>query len=123
MANINYPEYRKQLVDLSRQIAMTSTAKTAAPAMQAFAQLHKSGMGEGSLSSRHKELIALGIAIASHCTGCIAFHVHDALKAGATKEEIVETIGVAIVMGGGPAMVYGCEALEALNQYQAGALS
>ena len=69
------------------------------------------------MSSKTKELISLGIAITVRCEGCISYHVHDALKAGATAEEIVETIGVAILMGGGPAMVYGCEALEALEQF------
>ena len=61
----------------------------------------------------------MGIAITVRCDGCIAFHVHDALKSGATPNEIVETIGVAVLMGGGPAVVYGCEALEALQQFSA----
>jgi AhpD family alkylhydroperoxidase len=66
-----------------------------------------------------KELIALGIGIAVRCDGCIAYHVHDALRAGATHQEIVETIGVAVLMGGGPAAMYGSEALEALEQFEA----
>lgn len=51
------------------------------------------------------------------CDGCIAFHVHDAVKAGASRKEIVETIGVAVLMGGGPSVMYGCEALAALDQF------
>lgn len=85
--------------------------------IEGFNSLHKASTDEGVLSSKNKELIALGIAITVRCDGCIAFHVHDALKAGASSEEIVETIGVAIMMGGGPALMYGCEALEALNQF------
>jgi len=46
-------------------------------------------------------------------------HVCDSLCAGATPEEIVDAIGVAVLMGGGPAMVYACEALEALEQLKA----
>ena len=46
-------------------------------------------------------------------------NVHDALEAGASREEILETIGVAIVMGGGPSLMYGAEAYEALDQFQA----
>jgi alkylhydroperoxidase/carboxymuconolactone decarboxylase family protein YurZ len=45
--------------------------------------------------------------------------VHDAIKAGATAPEIAEAIGVAILMGGGPSVVYGCKALEALQQFMA----
>lgn len=86
--------------------------------MAGFGQLHVASVAEGALDSKTKELIALSIGIAVHCNGCIAFHVHDALKAGANRHEIVETIGVAILMGGGPSMVYGCEALEALNQFE-----
>ncbi|UCA55629.1 MULTISPECIES: carboxymuconolactone decarboxylase family protein [Aequorivita] len=87
--------------------------------MQGFGQLHKASIAEGALTSKTKELIALGIAITVRCDGCIAYHVHDALEAGAKKEEITETIGVAILMGGGPSVVYGCEALEALTQFTA----
>ena len=87
--------------------------------MSGFNSLHKASTAEGVLSSKTKELIALGIAIRVRCDGCIAFHVHDALKSGASSEEIVETIGVAVMMGGGPALMYGCEALEALNQFVA----
>ncbi len=76
-------------------------------------------MADGALSTKFKELITLAISIAAHCEGCIAVHVRAALRAGATRQEIVEAIGVAIYMGGGPAMVYGCEAFEALGQFEA----
>lgn len=82
-----------------------------------FNSLHKASTTEGVLSSKTKELISLGIAITVRCDGCIAFHVHDSLNAGASSEEIMETIGVAIMMGGGPSVVYGCEAMEALDQF------
>lgn len=83
---------------------------------QGFAQLHKTTAVKGALDAKQKELIALGIAIAIRCEGCIACHVQDALKTGATKEEIVETIGVAILMGGGPSVVYGDIAYKAMEE-------
>ena len=86
--------------------------------MEGFGNLHLATIKDGALSSKTKELIALGIAITVRCDGCIAYHVHDAVKAGATEQEIFETIGVAILMGGGPSLVYGCEAMEALKQFQ-----
>ena len=85
-----------------------------------FRQLHIESMADGVVSTKHKELIALAIGVAVRCEGCIAFHVHDALKAGATRQEIVETLGVVMLMGGGPAAVYAGEALEALEQFEAG---
>ncbi|AKS41562.1 carboxymuconolactone decarboxylase family protein [Wenzhouxiangella marina] len=89
--------------------------------MGAFGQLHEAAAADGALSAKTKELIALGIAITVRCDGCIAYHVHDAMQAGASHAEIVETIGVAILMGGGPSVVYGTEALRALEQFEAAA--
>lgn len=110
----NYPEYRTHL----RQL-MGRLGKEIPDAVSGFARLHEGTMSEGALGVKHKELIALGIGIAARCGGCLAYHVHGALRAGASRDEILETIGVAIMMGGGPASVYGCEALEALNQFEA----
>jgi AhpD family alkylhydroperoxidase len=83
-----------------------------------FRKLHREATGEGALGTKEKELIALGIAISAGCDGCVAFHVHDSLRAGASREEISEAIGVAVLMGGGPAAVYGSQALSALTQFE-----
>ena len=48
--------------------------------------------------------------------------MHDAVKAGATRQEILETIGISIMMGGGPAVVYAGQALEALDQFESSGL-
>ena len=109
----NYPKYFKEV-----QTRMSNLKKELPNPMSGFAQLHQAATAEGALNPKDKELIALGIAITVRCNGCIAFHIHDAIKAGATREEILETIGVAILMGGGPAMIYGTEALEAMNQFE-----
>ena len=111
---MDYKEYNKKLEGLMGQLG-----KEIPGTMAGFNQMHSSSLKNQSLSSKLKELIALGIAITVRCNGCLAFHVNDALKHGATREEILETIGVAILMGGGPSVVYGAEALEALNQFQA----
>jgi AhpD family alkylhydroperoxidase len=86
--------------------------------MAGFGALHEATSADGALDAKTKELIALSIGIAVHCDGCISYHTHDALTAGASREEIIETIGVAVMMGGGPSVVYGCEALEAVEQFQ-----
>jgi len=110
----DYPKKYFAYVDLMNQLG-SEIPET----MQAFVKLHQESTKDGALAKKTKELIALGIAIAVHCDGCIAFHVHDAIKAGANKSEIVETIGTAILMGGGPSVIYGCDALEALQQFLA----
>lgn len=86
--------------------------------MQGFGALHGASIKAGALDSKTKELIALGIAITVRCDGCISYHVHDAMKAGATEQEVAETVSVAILMGGGPSVVYGIEAMQAFQQYQ-----
>ncbi len=110
----NHPEHYEHLRNL-----MGKLGKKIPGPMGGFGELHKASVSEGALTTKIKELIALGIAITVRCDGCIAFHVHDALRAGASHEEIAETIGVAVLMGGGPAVMYGCEAYEAMEQFEA----
>jgi AhpD family alkylhydroperoxidase len=109
-----YPESYDRIRSL-----LSKLGKEAEGPMAGFGQLHKQAMADGALSAKFKELITLAISITSLCEGCIAVHVRGALRAGATRQEIVEAIGVAVYMGGGPAMVYGCEAFEALGQFEA----
>lgn len=73
----------------------------------------------GKLTSKEKELIALGSAITSRCDWCIAYHTHGALKAGATRDEILEAGWVAVLMGGGPALMYLQGVLKALDDFDA----
>lgn len=110
--NETYPAARRRLIS-----QMGALADEALGTMEAFGALHKVATADGALSRAHKELIALGIGIAVHCDGCIAHHVHDALAAGAAREEVVETIEVAILMGGGPSVVYGAQAYQALAEF------
>ncbi len=68
--------------------------------------LFQTSLGEGALSTKEKELIVLGISVATHCEPCILVHMEKAITAGASKAEILEACAVAIAMGGGPAMAY-----------------
>ena len=91
---------------------------TAQPSvMKAFGELHKSGAATGALDHKIKELMCLAISIVVRCDDCIAYHIHDALEAGATREELADAIGVAILMGGGPSMIYATHAIEAVDQF------
>lgn len=110
----DYPAYRKELNRLIGKM----NRELPGP-MSGYAELHKAATADGVLPAKAKELIALGIGIAIHCDGCIAYHVHDALRAGATPEEIAEAVGVAVFMGGGPSVICGSEALEAVRQFTA----
>ena len=80
-----------------------------------FTELEKKAFEEGNISKKHKELMALSISIVIRCEPCIEWHVQQAYLAGASDEEIFETIDVAIEMGGGPAAAYSRFALNALD--------
>lgn len=83
---------------------------------EGFVTINKAAYTDDAVSGKHKELIAVGIAIAIRCDGCIACHIKAALEAGATEKELVETIGVAVAMGGGPSIVYGEKAYKAMKE-------
>ncbi len=70
--------------------------------MKAFSTIAQTALAPKALDAKTKELIALGIGIAIRCDDCIAFHIKAALERGATREEISETLGMAIYMGAMP---------------------
>ncbi|SCA57067.1 conserved hypothetical protein [Candidatus Terasakiella magnetica] len=108
----NYPEIAKDLTGAIK------TLRGAIPeTMSAFSQLAQSASADSVLDPKTKELLAIAIAITTRCDGCIAFHVKAALKFGATREEVAETVGMAVYMGGGPSMIYGSQTLEAYDQF------
>lgn len=107
-----HPEQYYRIHALTEELGSESEA-----VMAPFMEFQARVLATGALSQHIKQLMALAIAIASRCDDCIAAYVHDALKAGATRNEILETIAVAMLMGGAPALAYGGEALEALNQF------
>lgn len=102
------------LDDLNAAIA---TLRAGAPEpMRAFSALAREALKPGALDVRTKELIATAIAVAVRCDGCIGFHAKAAIRAGASREEILETLSMAIYMGAGPSMIYAAEALRAFDE-------
>lgn len=87
--------------------------------MSGFARLHKKAVEDGTLSAKVKEMMALAVSIAVGCEGCITYHTHDAIQAGATRAELLETIGVGVMMAGGPGTIYAAHALDAVEQFLA----
>lgn len=82
----------------------------------AFGHLFTKTMGEGVLSVKHKELIALAIAVSVQCEPCMFLHVKKCLDAGATKEEILEACGVSVLMSGGPAYTHVPMVINAIEE-------
>ena len=100
--------------------AMKTLRKEIPDTMQGFSALHSGAMKGGSLSELDKELLALAIGVAQHCDGCIGFHVKALIRLGVTREQLLETLGVCVYMGGGPSLVYAAEAVRAYEEFTAG---
>jgi AhpD family alkylhydroperoxidase len=94
-----------------------SLSQTTPDVWNGFAQLHKAAVADGALSAKVKELMAMTIAVAKRCDGCIAYHAKAAARRGATPEEVAEALGVALLMDGGTASVYGPRAWDAYREF------
>jgi AhpD family alkylhydroperoxidase len=110
----NWPEHTKDLLTQIRSL------RSGTPdVMKAFSGLAQAALAPKALDVKSKELIALGIAVAMRCDDCIGFHVKAALEQGASRDEVIETLGMAIYMGAGPSVMYASHALDAFEQLKA----
>lgn len=109
-------EYKQITRDISASLAKL---KAEAPdLMKGFSDLAAAASKSGVLDKKTKELIALALGVASHCDGCLGFHTQALVRLGASRQEIIEALGMAIYMGGGPSLMYAAEALSAFEQAQ-----
>ena len=112
MSTTPYPEVTraisKQVGVLNREIPET---------MKGFHALAAAAEADGALDRKTKELIAMGIAIALRCDGCIGFHTRTLVKLGVTRKEFEEMLGMTVYMGGGPSLMYAAQALDAWEQF------
>ena len=109
----------KAYKEITKRISrhMSALAKEHSEVMSGFRQVAGAAIKDGVLSAKQKEFIALAIGVAQRCDGCIGFHVKKLIELGATKEEILEVLGVNVYMGGGPALMYAAEALHAYEEF------
>ena len=110
----NWPEWTKELSGSLRNLR-----GGAGEVMKAFSGLAQTATQANALDVKTKELIAIAIGVAVRCDDCIAFHMKAAVDQGATKEEIMETLGMAIYMGAGPSAMYASHAYDAYTQFAA----
>lgn len=112
----------KDYREITRSIgAYAAEMRRQAPeVMQGFGALAKAATAPGAVDARTKELIALAIGVAQRCDGCIGFHAKALAEMGASRQEVAETLGMCVYMGGGPALMYAADALRAFDQFAAG---
>jgi len=111
----------KDFIDITRNISanLKTLRKDIPDTMAGFSALAQAASKDGALDRKTKELIALALGVAAHCDGCIGFHAEALVRLGASREEIEETLGMAIYMGGGPSLMYAADAIAAYEQFLA----
>jgi AhpD family alkylhydroperoxidase len=102
--------YLKQITSAIGQIATVSP-----DIVRGYRAISDAGQKTGKLDAKTRELISLAVAVTRQCDGCITVHTDAALKAGATKEELVEALGVAVAVNAGAALVYSARTLDAFT--------
>ncbi len=113
----NWPELTTQMSGALREV------RGGAPeVMKGFSALARAALEPKALDTKTKELIALAISVATRCDACVGFHAEAAVRQGATRDEVMETMGMAIYMGAGPSVMYAAQAVEAFDQFKAKAL-
>lgn len=110
----NYKEVTTNILS-----SLSKMRKEIPDVMNGFNSLAQASTKDGALDKKTKELIALALGIAAHCDGCIGFHTQALVKLGVTREEFLETLGMAVYMGGGPSLMYAAEALQAFEEFSA----
>lgn len=111
---MNWLEYRKELMGRIGEIGKLSPDTVAG-----YQTLSKAGEKTGKLDAKTRELIALAVSVTTRCDGCITVHTGEALKHGATREEIAEALGVAVALNAGAALVYSARVMDAVSEHSA----
>ncbi len=106
---LDWNAYREELLKTIGKIGEASP-----DIVKGYRALSDAGRKTGKLDEKTRELISLAVAVTRQCDGCITVHTDAAIKHGATKEEIVETLGVAVAVNAGAALVYSARVLDAL---------
>lgn len=109
---LDWNDYRKQLAAGVKEVGQLSP-----DTIKGYMALSAAGQKSDLLGAKTRELIALAVAVTSRCDGCITVHTEAAIKHGATKEEIVEALGVAVAVNAGAALVYSARVVDAFKEY------
>jgi AhpD family alkylhydroperoxidase len=112
---LDWLQYRKELLGRIGEVG-----KLSPDTLKGYQTLTGAGAKTGHLDAKTRELISLAVAVTTRCDGCITVHVGEALKHGATREEIAEALGVAVAMNAGAALVYSARAMDAVSQHSGG---
>jgi AhpD family alkylhydroperoxidase len=107
---IDWNEYHAQIQKTIGEIGRTSP-----DIVRGYRMIGDAGKKADLLGPKVRELIALAVAVTVECDGCIVVHTDAALKAGATEQEIIEALGVAVAVKAGSALIFSTRVLDAVK--------
>lgn len=113
---LDWNAYHKQIGETIGEVM-----KLSPDTVRGYRTLSDANSKTSKLGAKTRELISLAVAVTTHCDGCIVVHTDAALKAGATRDEIAEALGVAISMNAGAALIYSTRVLDAVAAKSAAA--
>ena len=108
-------DWKKTFLDNSKAVGALAAGNPGI--MEAFQGMNAAAASKNALDDKTRELIALAVAATTRCEGCIASHAEKAVKAGASREELLETLAMTISLNAGAALVYSSRVLEAYDQF------
>ena len=108
-------KYKNLTQEISAELA--KMRKEIPDVMSGFSALAQAASKEGVLDKKTKEFIAIALAVANRCPGCIGFHSQTLVKLQASRAELLEVLGMAVYMGGGPSLMYAAETLAAFEEF------
>jgi AhpD family alkylhydroperoxidase len=111
---LDWKTYQGQLTSTIGEIG-----KLSPDTIKGYVALSNAGKQTGKLDTKTRELIALAVAVSLRCDGCITVHTAAAAKAGASREELAEALGVAIAVNAGAALVYSARTIDAFKEHSA----
>jgi AhpD family alkylhydroperoxidase len=107
---IDWNEYHKQV-----GARIGDVMKLSPDTVRGYQTLSNANAKTTLLGEKTRQLISLAVAVTTRCDGCIVVHTDLALKAGASKEEIAEALGVAVALNAGAALVYSSRVVDAVE--------
>lgn len=107
---LEWTEYLKEVKNRVSQIA-----KINPDVVRGYSTISNAKTAEPKLDAKTRELIALAVSVTTRCDGCIAVHVEAAKKHGATQEEVLEALGIAVAINTGTALIFSARTLDAYN--------
>ena len=108
---LDWNEYQKQI---QQRIAEIGRANR--DVVKGYRELSNAGNTTNLLGGKVRELIALAVAVTRQCDGCIITHTDAAIQQGATREEIIEALSVAVAVNAGAALIFSSRVLDAFNE-------